>query len=258
MSRGRPPALVHVVAAIGAVLILLPLFAIAVRTPWGDAWSLLGQAGARRALGRSLATSGVSVVLSVVVGLPMAWVLARSPFPGRAIIRGATTLPMVLPPVVGGVALLLAFGRRGLAAPVLDLFGVRVPFTVAAVVLAQTFVAMPFLVVSVEAALERVDVRLEDAAATLGAGSWFAFRRVTLPIITPSVVAGAVLAWVRALGEFGATVTFAGTVAGRTVPVEVFLSLERGDLPAATALSVVLMAVSLAALVALRRRWSPT
>ena len=187
----------------------------------------------------------------------MAWVLARAEFPGRRLVRALVTVPLVLPPVVGGVALLLVFGRRGLVGGWLDAtFGISLPFTTAGVVVAEAFVAMPFLVISVEGALRAADARFEDAAATLGADRWTTFRRVTLPLVAPGVAAGAVLCWARALGEFGATITLAGNFPGRTqtMPLAVYLALEQ-DLDAAIVLSLVLLAVSVTVLVALRERW---
>jgi len=192
-----------------------------------------------------------------VLGVPLAWVLARADFPGRRFIRALVTVPLVLPPVVGGVALLLVFGRRGLLGAWLDsTFGVSLPFTTAGVVVAEAFVAMPFLVISVEGALRGADARYEEAAATLGAGRWTAFRRVTLPLIAPGVAAGGVLCWARALGEFGATITFAGNFPGRTqtMPLAVYLALEQ-DLDAAIVLSLLLLVVSIGILAALRDRW---
>lgn len=258
MTTGRPPLLAHVLAGLAAALVVGPLVAIAVRVPWSEAGSILSSPAIRRVLVRSLATSLAATLIVAVLGIPLAWVLARSAFPGRALLRAMTTVPLVLPPVVGGVALLLAFGRRGLAGPALAAFGIRIPFTTAAVVMAQAFVALPFLVVTLETALLGLDPAHEEAAATLGARPWFTFRRVTLPISAPSLLAGLVLAWVRAVGEFGATITFAGAVAGRTASVEVYLALERGDLGAASVLSVALLVVSVAVLGAVRRRWLPT
>ena len=189
--------------------------------------------------------------------MPLAWVLARAEFPGRRLVRALVTVPLVLPPVVGGVALLLVFGRRGLVGGWLDAtFGVSLPFSTAGVVVAEAFVAMPFLVISVEGALRGADARYEEAAATLGATRWTAFRRVTLPLIAPGVAAGGVLCWARALGEFGATITFAGNFPGRTqtMPLAVYLALEQ-DLDAAIVLSLLLLVVSVAILAALRDRW---
>jgi molybdate transport system permease protein len=187
----------------------------------------------------------------------MAWVLARADFPGRRLVRALVTVPLVLPPVVGGVALLLVFGRRGLVGSWLDsTFGISLPFTTAGVVVAEAFVAMPFLVISVEGALRGADARYEEAAATLGAGRWTAFRRVTLPLIAPGIAAGAVLCWARALGEFGATITFAGNFPGRTqtMPLAVYLALEQ-DLDSAIVLSLLLLVVSVGILAALRDKW---
>jgi molybdate transport system permease protein len=188
-----------------------------------------------------------------VVGVPLAWLLAQPTLPARSLLRGLVTVPLVLPPVVGGVALLLVLGRRGLVGRFLPF---TLPFTPAAVVLAEAFVALPFLVLSVEGALRAADRRYEEAAATLGAGRWTVFRRVTLPLVAPGVLAGAVLAWARALGEFGATITFAGSFPGRTqtMPIAVYLALET-DPGAAVALSVVLLVVSVVTLTLLRDRW---
>ncbi len=193
-----------------------------------------------------------------MLGVPLAWLLARARFPGRRIVRALVTLPLVLPPVVGGVALLLALGRNGIVGKWLDSwFGITLPFTTAGVVVAEAFVAMPFLVISVEGTLRAADARYEEAAATLGASRFTAFRRVTLPMIAPGVAAGAVLAWARALGEFGATITFAGSFPGRTqtMPLSVYLALQ-DDPDAAIALSLVLLAVSVAVLAGLRERWT--
>jgi molybdate transport system permease protein len=201
-----------------------------------------------------------ATAFSVLLGLPLAWVQARLVFRGRALLRGLTLLPIVLPPVVGGVALLTAFGRRGVLGHWLDaVCGVRLPFSTAGAVLAETFVALPFFVLTVEGGLRAVDRRLEDAARTLGAGPWMIFSRVTLPLIRPSLLAGAVLCWARALGEFGATITFAGNFPGRTqtLPLAVYLLLESRP-EAGIAVSLVLVAISLAVLVVLRDRWLRT
>jgi molybdate transport system permease protein len=251
------PLPVRVLAAVGLLFVALPLVGLLQRTPWTDLPELLARPAVREALQLSITTSLGAVALSLVLGVPLAWVLARSDIPGRSVVRGIVMLPMVLPPVVGGAALLLVLGRRGLVGQYLDRwFDVRIPFTTLAVVLAQTFVAMPFLVVTVEAALRSTDVRYEQAAATLGASRWTTFRRVTLPAVAPSVLAGGVLCWARALGEFGATISFAGNLEGRTqtVPLAIYLALQH-DRDAAIAMSLVLVAVSLALLVALRDRW---
>jgi molybdate transport system permease protein len=199
----------------------------------------------------------VTTGISLLIGVPLAWVLARTSFPGQRLLRALVALPLVLPPVVGGVALLLALGRTGFLGRYLDAwFGLTIPFTPAAVVLAQTFVAMPFLVITVEGALRAADRGFEDAAATLGAKPMTVFLRVTVPLIAPSLGAGAVLCWARALGEFGATITFAGSFPGQTetMPVAVYYALQT-DPDAAIALSLVLLLVSVAVLVSLRDRW---
>ena len=254
--RPAPPLALVVPAALGAAFVVLPLVGLLQRVPWSDLGAELAEPAVRQALGLSLVTSVAATAVSLVLGVPLAWVLARVPFPGRSLLRAAVTLPMVLPPVVGGAALLFALGRRGLVGGWLDDVGVQLPFSIAGVVVANTFVAMPFLVVSVEGALRAADLRYEDAAATLGAGRWTVLTRVTLPLVRPALVAGALLCWARALGEFGATITFAGNLPGRTqtMPLAVFLALER-DRGSAVVLSLVLVAVSLAVLVALRDRW---
>jgi molybdate transport system permease protein len=195
--------------------------------------------------------------VSLALGVPLAWVLARSSGRGVPALRALVTVPLVLPPVVGGVALFLVLGRQGIVGSWLhETFDVTIPFTTAAVVIAQTFVAMPFLVISVEGALRAADDRFDDVAATLGADRWTTFRKVTLPLVAPGIGAGAVLCWARALGEFGATITFAGNFPGttQTMPLAVYLALQR-DPAAAIALSLVLLAVSLATLLLLRGRW---
>jgi molybdate transport system permease protein len=257
-ARGqRLPVALLPFAAIAVAFIVVPFVALLTRAPWGDMVTLLGEDVVSDALRLSLVTSVCATGIALVLGVPLAWMLARAEFPGRSLLRGMVLLPMVLPPVVGGAALLFAFGRRGvLGGWMYETFGVLLPFSTAGVVVAETFVAMPFLVITVEAALRSVDRRYEDAAATLGAGRWMTFRRVTVPMITPSLIAGAVLCWARALGEFGATITFAGNLQGRTqtMPLAVYLALE-DNRDAAIALSLVLVAVSLAVLVALRDRW---
>ncbi|MCW2868408.1 MAG: molybdate transporter permease subunit, partial [Marmoricola sp.] len=227
-----------------------------VRAPWAGLPRLLATAEVRDALWLSLLSATAATVVSVVLGVPLAWLLARSRLPGLRLLRALVTLPLVLPPVVGGVALLLVLGRTGLVGRYLDLwFGFTLPFTTAAVVVAETFVAMPFLVIAVEGALRSADQGYDEAAATLGAGRGTVFRRVTLPLIRPALVSGAVLCWARALGEFGATVTFAGNLQGttRTMPLAVYLAMET-DPEAAVALSLLLLAVSVVVLVALRGR----
>lgn len=257
-TRGlAAPRLFILLAGAGAAFFGLPLAGLLVRAPWGSAWQLLTSSEALTALRLSLIASLSATAIAVVLGVPLAWIFARVAFPGRALVRALTVLPMVLPPVVGGVALLAAFGRRGLVGAWLDhAFGIHLPFTTAGAILAETFVAMPFLVITVEAGLRGMDMRFEDAARTLGARRWTVLWRVTLPLVQPSLAAGAVLCWARALGEFGATITFAGNFPGRTqtLPLAVYLALETNP-GAAIVLSLVLLAVSLVVLVGLRDRW---
>jgi molybdate transport system permease protein len=253
------PAWFAVPATLAVGFLAVPLLGLLRETPWRDLAHELTTPLVREALRLSLVCSLGAVAVSVLLGVPLAFLLARVDFPGRNLVRALTTLPMVLPPVVGGVALLLAFGRRGLVGQWLDqAFGITLPFTTTGAILAEAFVAMPFLVITTEAGLRAMDRRFEDAAATLGAGRWLTFRRVTLPLIGPSLGAGAALCWARALGEFGATITFAGNLPGttQTMPLAVYIALET-DLRAAVALSLVLLAVSLVVLVALRDRWFP-
>jgi molybdate transport system permease protein len=251
------PPVLAIPAIAGLAFLVLPLFGLLWRAPWATLPERLSEPGILAALRLSLLTATLATAVSLVLGVPLAWMLARTDFPGRRIVRALVTVPLVLPPVVGGVALLLVFGRRGLLGGWLDAtFGVSLPFTTAGVVVAEAFVAMPFLVISVEGALRGADARYEEAAATLGAGRWTAFRRVTLPLIAPGVAAGGVLCWARALGEFGATITFAGNFPGRTqtMPLAVYLALEQ-DLDAAIVLSLLLLVVSIGILTALRDRW---
>ena len=256
-ARAHPPWALVPPAALALAFLVVPLGALLQRAPWSSLGHLVRQPVVAEALRLSVVSASAATALSLVGGVPLAWMLARTDFPGRSVVRAVVILPMVLPPVVGGAALLFAFGRRGLlGGPVYDGTGFLLPYSIWGVIAANTFVALPFLVVTVEAGLRTADRRYEDAAATLGAGRWAVFRRVTLPMATPSIVAGAALCWARALGEFGATVTFAGNLRGRTqtMPLAVFLALE-SDREAAIALSLVLVAVSLAVLVPLRDRW---
>src|SRR5262245_23876851 len=256
-AGGRIPRGLMIPAGIGLAFLVLPLAGLLIRTPWPTLVDRLTRPGVLTALRLSLQTATTATIVSVVLGVPLAWLLARIDFPGRKVVRALVTVPLVLPPVVGGVALLLAFGRRGLIGSWLDsTFGVTLPFTTTGVVVAEAFVAMPFLIIAVEGALRGADTRLEEAAATLGATRWTTFRRVTLPLVAPGVAAGAVLCWARALGEFGATITFAGNFPGRTqtMPLAVYLALEV-DLQAAIVLSLILLAVSVVLLVSLRDQW---
>lgn len=253
----RPPAALVILAALGVVLFALPVVGLLVRAPWGSLGRLLSSDVAVDALRLSVVVSLGATAAAVVFGLPLAYLLARVEFPGRTLVRGIVLLPLVLPPVVGGTALLFTFGRRGVVGEPLEAAtGLVLPFSTSGVLLATTFVAMPFLVITVEGALRNLDRRHEGAAATLGAGRWTVLRRVTVPMIGPSLLAGMTLTWARALGEFGATITFAGNLQGRTqtLPLAVFVALE-SDRDAAVALSLVMVAVSLAVIVALRGRW---
>jgi molybdate transport system permease protein len=234
-------------AAAGALFVMLPLAAIISRVHWGSFLALITSESSLAALRLSLRTSAISTLLCVVLGVPMAVVLARTSFRGQRLLRALVLLPLVLPPVVGGIALLYTFGRRGLLGHTLDVLGIQVAFSTTAVVMAQTFVALPFLVVSLEGALRTSGDRYEAVAATLGARPTTVFRRVTLPLVLPGLAAGAVLSFARALGEFGATITFAGSLQGvtRTLPLEIYLQREV-DPDAAVALSLVLVLVAVA------------
>ena len=259
-SGSRIPAPLVVPAALSLAFLVLPLAGLLARTPWSDLGERLTDPKVLQALRLSLVAATLATAVCLLVGVPLAWVLARVEFPGRRLVRALVTVPLVLPPVVGGLALLLLLGRRGLVGQWLyQWFDVTIPFTTTAVVIAEAFVAMPFLVIAVEGALRGADDRYEEAAATLGASRWTTFRRVTLPLVAPGIGAGAVLCWARALGEFGATITFAGNFPGRTqtMPMKVYLLLE-SDQSAAIVLSLVLIVVSVAILVSLRDKWIGT
>ena len=245
-------------AALGALLVLLPLVAVVARVRWSQFVPLVTSESSRAALGLSLRTASASTVLCVLLGVPMALVLARGRFRGQRVLRSLVLLPLVLPPVVGGIALIYTFGRTGLLGGSLEALGVRVAFSTTAVVLAQTFVSLPFLVVSLEGAVRTAGRRYEAVAATLGARPTTVLRRVTLPLVLPGLVSGAVLAFARALGEFGATLTFAGSLQGvtRTLPLEIYLQRET-DPDAAVALSLVLVVVAVVVVVAARSREQP-
>lgn len=256
-NRSGVSPVLAIPAIVGAALFVIPLIGLLAKTPWSNLLDLIGDEIVLDALRISLITSVASSLLSVLFGVPLAWLLSRGSFRGREVLRALVTLPMVLPPVVGGAALLFALGRRGLLGePLYEATGLVLPFSTAGVVLATTFVAMPFLVVTVEGAFNSIDRRYETAAATLGAGPLTVFRRVTLPMIAPSIRAGLVLAWARALGEFGATITFAGNLGGRTqtLPLAVFVALE-SDRDTAIAISLVLVAISVIVLATMRDRW---
>jgi len=257
VGQERLPLPALLLAGLAIAFFALPFVGLLWKTPWGNAWSILTSDSALTALRLSLWCALWATLAAVVFGVPLAWLLARVSFPGRGLVRALCILSMVLPPVVAGVALFYSLGRRGMLGQYLDRwFGFTLPFTTVGVVVAQTFVAMPFLVITVEAAFRQLDTRFEDAARTLGASRWYVFRRVTLPAIRPGLIAGAVLAWARALGEFGATITFAGNFPGRTqtMPLAIYLTNEI-DPDEAIVLSLVLIAVSFGVLVALRERF---
>lgn len=261
-TLGRLAWPVAVLAGLGLAFLVLPLLALVVRAPWGDLTDLVTRESVLEALVLSIVTAVLATAVCLVLGVPLAALLARSAgwavFP-RRLLRATVTVPLVLPPVVGGIALLLLLGRRGLVGSALyDWFGISVPFTTGAVVLAQVFVALPFLVFAVEGALRSADRRTELAAATLGASRTQVFRHVTLPLVAPGVAAGAVLCFTRALGEFGATITFAGSLPGvtRTLPIASYLAMQT-DPDEAVALALLLLAVSVGVLLLLRDRWVP-
>jgi molybdate transport system permease protein len=258
VSQLRVPAALIALAGLALLFFVLPLAGLLFSAPWDQAVAGITAPETAAALGLSLFCSLAATAASLVLGIPLALVLSRTTGNVRGVMRALTTLPMVLPPVVGGVALLLAFGRRGLAGSVLyQAFGIQIPFSTFAAVMAETFVAMPFLVIAVEAGLRSLDPRYEEAARALGAKGWMVFLRVTLPLLRPAIFSGAVLCWARALGEFGATITFAGNFPGRTqtVPIAVYVALETTRPESAIVLSLILLAVSLAVLVGMRDRW---
>jgi molybdate transport system permease protein len=254
----RLPAPFVVLAVLAAVFVALPVAGLLIQAPWSSAWSDVTSRGAVDALRISIVVSFSATAIAVVLGVPLAWVLARTSFPGRSAVRAIVVLPLVLPPVVAGVGLLAALGRRGFAGRALGLFGVSLPFTTAAAVVAAAFVSLPLLVLAVEAGFRSLDPRIERAALAMGASPLYVLRRVTVPLLLPQLAAGVVLAWARALGEFGATITFAGNLRGvtQTLPLAVF---EQGqtDPGAAIVVSLLLVAMSLAVLIALRGRFLP-
>ncbi len=258
------PRGIYALAVLAALVAVLPLFAMVARVNWANFLPLVTSESALSALGLSLRTSAASTVLCIVLGVPLALVLARGRFPLQGLLRSLVLLPLVLPPVVGGIALLYTFGRQGLLGQTLEFLGLQIAFSTTAVVLAQTFVALPFLVVSLEGALRTGGERYEAVAATLGASPGRVFRRVTLPLVLPGLASGAVLSFARSLGEFGATLTFAGSLQGvtRTLPLEIYLQRET-DPDAAVALSLVLVAVAVAVVALAFRRpggaaWRPS
>jgi molybdate transport system permease protein len=252
-SRWPARLMVGMLAGFFFLFLGIPLAALLMREPPALLWNSIQQPGVLQALQVSLVTTCVSTFLTVLFGLPVAYVLARTRIPGRRLLETLVTMPTVLPPVVAGVALLITFGRFGLIGRYLSPLGITIPFTTVAVVMAQMFVASPFFVNSARAGLEQLDPRFESAAYTLRASAFYTFWRVVLPLIRPALLTGAGLAWARALGELGATITFAGSFPGitETMPIAVYTAAEF-DLESAVALSVVLLAVSFAVLLALR------
>jgi molybdate transport system permease protein len=254
-ARSAVPRTLWIPAALGVAFVLAPLAGLAARAPWSDLPRTLGAPSARTALRLSVVVATASSLLVLLAGTPLAWVLARASFKGKRAVRALVVLPLVLPPVVGGVGLLAAFGRRSPLGRLLAAGGISLPFTTAGAVLAAAFVSMPLLVLTVESGLRSVDLRLEQAASAMGASRWYVLRRVTLPLLAPQLAAGLALAWARALGEFGATITFAGNIGGRTqtLPLAVFETLQTNP-AAAIGLSLALVGLSLAVMVALRGR----
>jgi molybdate transport system permease protein len=254
---GRAPLVLVVPAALAALLLVVPMVTLVLDTPWSDFLDQVTSHPVRDALRITALASLATVAACLVLGTPLAWLLARIDFPGRSVLRAVVTVPLVLPPVVAGVALVTALGRSGLIGRQLDhWFGVTIPYTTLAVVIAHTFVSMPFYVLSVEGALRSSGEEYDAVAASLGADRWTTFRRVTLPLALPGVVAGAALAWARSLGEFGATITFAGNYPGttQTMPSLIYTELQSDPLVART-LSMVLLVVSIGVLALLRNRW---
>lgn len=256
-SRRRPSVVVIVIAVVAVLFLALPLVGLLGRVSWGTLWADLTSHQSLEATRLSLVCSIGSAVCCVILGLPLAWVLAKVPFPGRSLVRGLVMIPLVLPPVVGGVALLSAFSRRAPIGRFLEQYlGMQLTFSTTGAVMAGTFVALPFFVISAETGLRAVDGHLEDAAASLGAGPFTVARRVTLPAAAPAIAAGIGLAWARALGEFGATITFAGNIEGRTqtLPLAIYQQLDTNP-GAALAMSLVLLIVSFVVIIGLREHW---
>lgn len=259
-ALGRPPLVLMVPATLATLLLVVPLVAMVAATSWSELPGHLRSEPLRQALWLSLTTSTAAMLCCLVLGLPLAWLLARVAFRGRGLVRALVTVPLVLPPVVAGVALRTAFGRTGvLGEPLLAWTGFAFPFTTPGVVLAHVFVSLPFVVIAIEGALRSADPEYDAAAATLGASRWTTFRRVTVPLALPGILAGMVLGWARSLGEFGATITFNGNYPGttQTMPTLIYVT-RQSDQEAALALSLVMLVVSIAVLVALRDRWLGT
>jgi NifC-like ABC-type porter len=252
-GEGAAPAVFVVLAVAATAFFVLPLAGLIAHAPWSKAMRQLTHSQTLDALRLSLVVSFSSLVLSFLFGLPLAWLLSRKSFPGRRVLRALVVVPMILPPVVGGVALLTAFARFGLVGDLLARAGITLPFTPAGAIVAATFVSSPFLIVVLEGGFSSVDHRLEDAAATLGASRARILRTITLPAMWPATSAGAALCWARALGEFGATITFNGNIQGRTqtLPLDVYQTLQ-SNFDGAITLSLLLLIVALVVLILLR------
>ncbi len=259
-APNRPPWPLLALAALGVLLFALPLAGLLFEAPWSSLGSLLSSRVVLDAVVLSLISSVLATAVAALVGVPLAWVLARVQFWGRSVVRALVLLPLVLPPVVGGAALLFALGRRGLVGgPLHDATGLLLPYSIWGVVLANAFVATPLLILALEGSLRGLDTRYEAASQVLGASALRVFFKVTLPMIKPALIGALVVTWARALGEFGATITFAGNLQGRTqtLPLAVFVAME-SDRGTAVAISLLLVAVSLVVLIGLRDRWWPT
>lgn len=254
-GRGALPVVLVLPAVAGLAFLIVPLAGLILKASWGTLFTQLADPAVLDALWLSLQAATVATAACLVCGVPLAWLLARGELPGRKYLRALVAVPLALPPVVGGLALLLVFGRNGSIGQYLQSwFGFSLPFTFAGVVVAEAFMAMPFMVIAVDGALRGSDQRYEEAAATLGASRWLIFRHITLPLVAPGVGVGAALCWARALGEFGATVTFNGRLTGVTKTMPLTIYLEK-DNEAAIMLSLVLLAVCVIVFVCLRDKW---
>lgn len=259
-ERGHVPQILLVPAVLGLALLIVPLTALVGRVEWSTLWADITSPAALSALALSVETALVATALCVILGVPLALLIARAPARTAAVLRAAVTVPLVLPPMVGGVALLFLFGRTGWLGPILGEFGIRIPFTTTAVVLAQTFVALPFLVLALEGALRTTGVGYEQAAAALGAGRWRILLRVTLPLAAPGLVAGVVLCFARAVGEFGATALFAGNAPGvtQTMPLAIYTAFNGAGVSQGTAVALsLLLLVTAIGVLLLVRAWRP-
>lgn len=254
------PQILLVPALLGLALLVVPLGALVARVEWTTLGADITSPEALSALGLSLATALVATAMCLLMGVPLALLIARSGGRTASVLRAIVTVPLVLPPMVGGVALLFLFGRNGALGQLLLEFGVRIPFTTSAVVLAQTFVAMPFLVLALEGALRSTGVEYERAAAALGAGRWRILGQVTLPLAAPGLVSGVVLCFARAVGEFGATALFAGNAPGvtQTMPLAIYTAFNGAGVSQGTAVALsLLLLVTAIAVLLLVRAWRP-